>query len=136
MRKQFTLSETDEALRDQIFSRFILRGWMLETIKQLRDQNISTAILSDQTDWLDLLNKKNSFFKYFDRVFNSFHLQQSKHDGGEIYDTVLAEMNIPADAALFVDDNENNIKKASAKGLYTILFKDRESFESEIKSFL
>jgi len=45
-------------------------------------------------------------------------------------------MNIPADAALFVDDNENNIKKASAKGLYTILFKDRESFESEIKRFL
>ncbi len=136
VRKQFTLSETDEALRDQIFSRFILRGWMLETIKQLRDQNISTAILSDQTDWLDLLNKKNGFFKCFDRIFNSFHLHQSKHDGGEIYDTVLDEMNIPADAALFVDDNENNIKKASAKGLYTILFKDRESFESEIKRFL
>jgi len=136
VRKQFTLKETNKELRALIFSRFILRDWMIESVDQLRDQNITTAILSDQTDWLDLLNHKYDFFKYFDRVFNSFYLKQSKHNGGEIYETVLKELNMPADSALFVDDNENNIKNAKERGLHTILYKDRKSFETELKQIL
>lgn len=132
VRKQFVLQGTNEDLRDKIFSRFTIRGWMLETVKQLRDQNIITAILSDQTDWLDRLNNKDDFFKYFDRVFNSFYLKQSKHNGGKIYEMVLSEMNVPADSSLFVDDNESNIKKAKLKGLHTIHYKDRKSFETEL----
>ena len=132
MRQKFSLVGTNAYLSDQILSRFTVRGWVLEIIKQHRDQNVLTAILSDQTDWLDRLNSKYDFFKYFDRVFNSFHLKQSKHNGGEIYDTVLAEMKVPANSALFVDDNENNIKKAKAKLLHTIYYKDRRSFETEL----
>jgi len=132
VRKQFVLQGTNEDLRDQIFSRFTIRGWMLEIVEQLRDQNILTAILSDQTDWLDRLNNKDDFFKYFDRVFNSFYLKQSKHNGGKIYGVVLSEMNVPAGSALFVDDNESNIKKAKSKGLHTIHYKDRKSFETEL----
>jgi putative hydrolase of the HAD superfamily len=135
VRKQFSLIGTDEDFRDQIFSRFTIRDWMLETVEQLRDQNILTAILSDQTDWLDRLNNKYDFFKYFDRVFNSFYLKQSKHNGWKIYDTVLNEMSIPANFALFIDDNENNIKNAEERGLNAILFKDRESFETKLKIY-
>ncbi len=51
------------------------------------------------------------------------------HNGGKIYDIVLNEMNVPAQNSIFIDDNENNIKKASSKGFHTILYKDRESFE-------
>jgi putative hydrolase of the HAD superfamily len=108
---------------------------MLETVEQLRDQNILTAILSDQTDWLDRLNDKYDFFKYFDRVFNSFYLKQSKHNGWKIFDTVLNEMSIPANSALFIDDNEKNIKNAEEIGLNVILFKDRESFETKFKIY-
>ena len=129
VRQKFSLSGTDAYLSNQILSRFTVRGWVLEIIKQLRDQKVLTAILSDQTDWLDRLNNKYDFFKYFDRVFNSFYLKQSKHNGWKIYDTVLNEMRIPANSVLFIDDNEKNIKNAEETGLNTILFKDRESFE-------
>jgi FMN phosphatase YigB (HAD superfamily) len=44
-------------------------------------------------------------------------------------------MSIPANSALFIDDNENNIKNAEESGLSGILFKDRESFEKEFKGF-
>lgn len=135
VRKKFTLCGTNEDLRGQIFLRFTLRDWMLETVEQLRNQNIITAILSDQTNWLDLLNYRDDFFKYFDRIFNSFYLKQSKHNGGEIYDTVLKEMGISAKSALFIDDNKNNIKKAKERGLYTILFTDRKSFEVKFSSY-
>ncbi len=135
VRQKFSLSGTDAYLSNQILSRFTVRGWVLEIIKQLRDQKVLTAILSDQTDWLDRLNNKYDFFKYFDRVFNSFYLKQSKHNGWEIYDTVLNEMRIPANSVLFIDDNEKNIKNAEETGLNTILFKDRESFETKIKIY-
>ena len=136
VRKIFSLIGTDEYLSSQILSRFIVRGWVLEIINQLRDQKVLTAILSDQTDWLDRLNNKYDFFKYFDRIFNSFYLKQSKHNGWKIYDTVLKEMSIPANSALFIDDNEKNIKNAEEIGLNAILFKDRKSFEKESKVFL
>ena len=135
MRQKFSLIGTDAYLSSQILSRFIVRGWVLEIIKQLRDQNVLTAILSDQTDWLDRLNDKYDFFKYFDRVFNSFYFKQSKHNGWKIYDTVFNEMSIPANSALFIDDNEKNIKNAEEIGLNVILFKDRESFETKFKNY-
>ena len=135
MRQKFSLIGTNAYLSDQILSRFTVRGWVLEIINQLRDQKVLTAILSDQTDWLDRLNNKYDFFKYFDWVFNSFYLKQSKHNGWKIYDTVLNEMSIPAHSALFIDDNEKNIKNAEERGLNSILFKDRESFEAKIKIY-
>ncbi len=91
---------------------------MLEIVTQRYDQNILTAILSDQTDWLDRLNNKYDFFKYFDRVFNSFYLKQSKHNGWKIYDTVLNEMRVPAHSAFFIGDNENNKKRSRKRSLY------------------
>jgi FMN phosphatase YigB (HAD superfamily) len=48
---------------------------------------------------------------------------------------VLNEMSIPANFALFIDDNENNIKNAEERGLNAILFKDRESFETKFKIY-
>ena len=135
MRQKFSLIGTDAYLSSQILSRFIVRGWVIEIIKQLRDQNVLTAILSDQTDSLDRLNDKYDFFKYFDRIFNSFYLKQSKHNGWKIFDTVLNEMSIPANSALFIDDNENNIKNAEKIGLNAILFKDREFFETKFKIY-
>jgi FMN phosphatase YigB (HAD superfamily) len=135
VRQKFSLSGTDAYLSNQILSRFTVRGWVLEIIKQLRDQKVLTAILSDQTDWLDRLNNKYDFFKYFDRVFNSFYLKQSKHNGWKIYGTVLNEMRIPANFALFIDDNEKNIKNAEEIGLNTILYKDRESFETKFQIY-
>ena len=135
MRQKFRLIGTNAYLSDQILSRFTVRGWVLEIIKQLRDKKVLTAILSDQTDWLDRLNDKYDFFKYFDRVFNSFYLKQSKHNGWKIFDTVLNEMSIPANSALFIDDNEKNIKNAVKRGLNAILLKDRESFETKFNIY-
>jgi putative hydrolase of the HAD superfamily len=46
----------DEELRQEILSRFIPRDWMLETVRSLKQQGLVTAILSDQSDWLDQLD--------------------------------------------------------------------------------
>ena len=70
----------DEELRQEILSRFIPRDWMLEAVRSMQQQGLVTAILSDQSDWLDRLDSQFHFFQYFDAVFNSFHLGKTKRN--------------------------------------------------------
>jgi len=136
LRNRFDLKGTNTELGTEIFSRFTVRDWMLDIVQKFRDRDVKTAILSDQTDWLDRLNAAHDFYRYFDRVFNSYSLGQSKHNGSKIYDLVITEMKVAAEHTLFVDDNERNIQNATARGLKTVHYKDRLSFEKEIRPYV
>jgi len=125
---------TDDELRQEILTRFIPRDWMLEIIRSLRQQGKVTAILSDQTDWLDQLDARYHFFQYFDAVFNSFHLGKTKRDSTIFADT-LSALRASGKETLFVDDNIGHIDRAAAAGLQTHHFIDRGSFMKKLKEF-
>lgn len=125
---------SDHELRAEILSRFILRDWMLKIVKQLHNDSLRLAILSDHTNWLDELDAQHHFFKLFDRVFNSYHLGKCKRDAS-LFDDVLAEMDVRPERSLFIDDSEGNIERASRKGLRTIHYQDRETFVQNLLSF-
>jgi putative hydrolase of the HAD superfamily len=55
----------DTELKEMILDRFILRKWMMDVIDKLGKNNIRLAILSDQTNWLDELEKRDHFFHKF-----------------------------------------------------------------------
>jgi putative hydrolase of the HAD superfamily len=110
-------------------TRFIPRKWMLGAIDSIQKQGVITAILSDQSNWLDRLNEQYHFFQYFDAVFNSYHLGKTKRDPS-IFDDTLQALQVKAGEALFVDDNPGHIERAQAKGLQTHLYIDQESFLS------
>jgi HAD superfamily hydrolase (TIGR01509 family) len=134
LRKETGIEGTDRDLREVILSHFTLRPWMLQLIRALHEKSIRLAILSDQTDWLDKLNEKYGFFMWFERVFNSFHLGRSKRDPS-LFDMVMREMTLSTDQTVFVDDNEGNIQRARARGLWTIFYRDREQFMEEMGVF-
>ena len=127
VRKHSGIMATDEELRQEILSRFIPRDWMLEVVRSLRQQGLVTAILSDQSDWLDRLDSQFHFFQYFDAVFNSFHLGKTKRDS-TIFVETLQSLKVNAGEALFVDDNIGHIDRATAAGLRTHHFFDRHGF--------
>ena len=122
----------DEELRQEILSRFIPRDWMLEAVRSMQQQGLVTAILSDQSDWLDLLDSQYHFFQYFDAVFNSFHLGKTKRDS-TIFAETLQALKVNAGEALFVDDNIGHIDRAAAKGLQTHHFEGRDGFMKMLK---
>ena len=124
VRKHSGIMATDEELRQEILSRFIPRDWMLEVVRSLRRQGLVTAILSDQSDWLDRLDSQFHFFQYFDAVFNSFHLGKTKRDS-TIFVETLQSLKVNAGEALFVDDNIGHIDRAAAAGLQTHHFNGR-----------
>jgi putative hydrolase of the HAD superfamily len=128
------ISESNSNLTEFILKRFIIRDEMINFAKWLKTQNIKTAILSDQTNWLDILDKKYDFFKYFDKVFNSYYLGITKKDP-EIFDLALEEMDELPENTLFADDHNPHIQRACAKKINGILFKDMNDFKKQIKEY-
>ena len=125
---------SDEELRREILSRFVPRPRMLEIVRAVRRQGCIAAILSDQSDWLDRLDREHHFFHEFDRVFNSYHLGKTKRDP-TIFDDTVNALRVAAQETLFVDDNPGHIKRATTRGLQTYLYKNRATFEKEMKRF-
>ena len=134
LREKTHISDTDDTLRNDILSNFRLRPWMLDLVKKLKQNGMCLAILSDQTNWLDELNSRHGFFRWFDHVFNSYHLGKSKKDIS-LFEDVLSQIAVQAGQALFVDDHESRIERAKGIGLNTILYLDRQSFELDLASF-
>lgn len=133
LRQRSGIKGTEDLLRREILTRFVLRPWMLELVRTIRRQDRMVAALSDQTNWLDELNYRDDFFKDFDVVFNSYHIGMSKRNPA-VFPYVADRMGVAAAGILFVDDTEGHIERAASQGLKTILFRDRESFMAEMKS--
>ena len=134
LREKTGIHANDEALSHEVLSRFIIRPWMLDLVKKLKQASIRVAILSDQTKWLDEFAIKHEFFQLFERIFNSYYLGMCKRDLA-LFDYVVAEMGVKPEEALLVDDNQGNIERAKQRGLDGILFHTREAFESELREF-
>jgi putative hydrolase of the HAD superfamily len=132
VREKTGIAGGDGELREEILKRFILRPEMLKAVEKLKSSGFITAILSDQTNWLDEINEKTPLFHYFDYIFNSYHLKKGKRDPSVFRDICLS-MGLRPDEVLFVDDNIENIQRASGEGLKVIHFKDIDDFEREMK---
>ncbi len=132
LRQRFDIRQSNDDLRKEILERFILRSWMLEIVRGLRQSGYLVGILSDQTQWLDDLDDRDHFFAEFNVVFNSYHLGRGKKDP-RVFDEVVKRLGVLPSEILFIDDNDGHIERARSKGLRTILFRDKDSFIREME---
>jgi putative hydrolase of the HAD superfamily len=132
MRERTGLAGTAKELAGEILSRFVIRPRMLEEVRRLRGMGIITAILSDQTDWLERLNDRDHFYSEFDYVFNSYRLGKGKRESS-LFADVVASIGIAPHDALFVDDLPANVERARAEGLQGIVFADEAGFLAELE---
>jgi putative hydrolase of the HAD superfamily len=131
LREKTGIPAPDDVLSHAVLSRFIIRPWMFDLVKKLKQAFIRVAILSDQAPWLDEFAKKKGFLQLFERIFNSYYLGMCKRDLA-LFDYVVAEMGVKPAEALLIDDNLGNIERAEQRGLKGILFQTRETFEHEL----
>jgi putative hydrolase of the HAD superfamily len=134
-RQRTGISATDEELREEVLARFTLREAVLKYVERARASGMVTGILSDQTDWLDELNRRTPFFYLFDHVFNSFYLKKGKRDPS-VFGEVTAKLGLKPEEVLFVDDKTGNISRARASGLRVLHFTGMDCFEKGMKSLL
>ena len=135
LREKTGIKEDDAFLTNEIFTRFVIRDWMIVLVKELKAQEFTVGILSDQTDMLDKLNQQYDFFKWFDHVFNSYHLGKGKRDI-TLFDDVARTLRTPPDRLLFIDDDPGHVDRARKKGWNAILYVDRDSFLKEMEGIL
>lgn len=134
LRQRTGIAQSNKEVREEILRRFILRPEIINHVKSIKSRGFITAILSDQTNWLDEINRKTPFYDHFDYVFNSFNLKKGKRDS-TIFGDACNAMGLKPEEAVFVDDNPENIKRARAEGLNAILFKNIEDFEKKISGY-
>jgi putative hydrolase of the HAD superfamily len=131
LRARTGLHGEDEALTMRILEGFVIRPWMMTLVQALRAQGFITAILSDQTHWLDRLNDKYHFSDAFDYIFNSYYLGKGKRDPG-LFDDVSTALSLPPHALLFVDDDAGNVARAREAGLRAIHYTDQHDLVSDL----
>ncbi|KTG17411.1 MULTISPECIES: HAD family phosphatase [unclassified Guyparkeria] len=119
LQEKMPFPETFDAFRAEVMRGFVLRPDMLALVDDLRLAGLTVAILSDQTHWLDELDRRDGIYRHFDRVFNSYYLGKGKRDPS-IFRDVLDELGYPASATLFVDDSESHVERARGEGLRAV----------------
>jgi FMN phosphatase YigB (HAD superfamily) len=135
LKKKTGVKGDNADLKAEIFSRFVLRNWMIDLVKKLKSENIIVGILSDQTDMIDRLDEQFDFFRWFDHVFNSFYLGKGKRDIS-LFDDIAHTLKTKPDRMLFVDDDPGHVDRARQKGWKAIHYVDRESFEKDFEKIL
>jgi putative hydrolase of the HAD superfamily len=129
--RELGITGSDAELREEILSRFVLRPDMMALVDRVRSLVPKVAILSDQTNWLDELEAKYGFARYFEKVFNSFHYGTTKSEP-EFFHVALEEMGFEASQALLIDDGENNVRVAREVGLDAIYFESEPQLRLEL----
>ncbi|QSV46209.1 HAD-IA family hydrolase [Geobacter benzoatilyticus] len=135
VRERTGLRGSARELTSVILDRFVLRPGMLELVRALRAKGYITAIVSDQTDWLEWLDRRDGFFREFDRVFNSYRLGKGKRDPS-LFDDVARELGIDPRDAVFVDDMLANVVRAESRGMRGIVADGEPQLRRELKRFV
>jgi putative hydrolase of the HAD superfamily len=108
---------------------------MLLFVKELKRSGLSVSILSDQTNWLDEIDRHEPIFHLFDHIFNSYHTHISKRTPS-LFTDICSRMGYEPDQVLFVDDNPDNTERARREGLKTILYENFDQFRAALKKFM
>jgi putative hydrolase of the HAD superfamily len=133
--KETGLKEDYRRLRTEILRRFLLRPSMLSVVDRIRERGLVVALLSDQTNWLDEINRKRPFYGRFDFVINSYVLGKSKKDPSAFRDAAKI-IGVKPHLILFVDDNIQNVQRAEKAGMRAIHFKSVADFTAELEALL
>ena len=135
LRRETGVRGDDAFLRNEIFSRFILRDYMIDLVNKLKSNGIKVGILSDQTDLLEELDKKYDFFRLFNYIFSSYRLGKGKRDAS-LFDDVARAVNVEPDRILFIDDDPGHVNRARQKGWKAMLYIEQAGFQQELEEIL
>lgn len=135
LRQKSGITGSDSELREEILPRFLVRPWMIGLVRDFRSKGYLVALLSDQVDWLDLLDAQQDFLKEFDQAYVSYQLGKGKQDA-TFFDDVVQSLGLQPEEVLFIDDSRGNIERAKDRGLQVLRYTDRKAVEAELKSIL
>lgn len=126
--------ELEEKIRtavDKIYCDIKPYPYAADLVKNLKERGYGVYALSNygQVPFEKSL-PRFSFMDYMDGAVISYQIKEIKPQA-EIFNYLLKKYNLKAFECLFLDDNENNIRAASALGFETVLFGSIEDAKRE-----
>ena len=104
---------------------------VFEKIKQKSEVKLY-ALTNWSAETFPVALKRFPFLQWFDGRLVSGE-ERMRKPYKEIYELLLNRFNIIADTAVYIDDNERNLKPPREMGIHTILFKSPAQLEEELK---
>ena len=103
---------------------------MFNLVRKLKKDYV-TAILSDQSQFSNVVVKKFNFYKFFDPIILSFELGVRKPEL-KIYKIILKRLELKPQECIFIDNKLKNILPAKKLGIHTILFKNINQLKKDL----
>lgn len=123
-RNQMTISLAD--LKTAIRSNFRHRYPGMQAVLEGLKPNYALVLLSDHgREWVDHILDIHPFLEIFDQLIFSYDLDGTKKEA-ETFSKLLNHLKQPAEACLFIDDQERNCAAAISKGIDAIQFTSTE----------
>ena len=132
MAQRTGLSGDPDAMRETILSHFKPRPGMFALVDQLRRQGYRVGLLSDQTEWLDELDRRHRIYHHFDHLYISYRLGKGKRDPS-LFDDIARDLGLAPAEILFIDDNPANVERARQRGWQAIVFTDKDSLTRQLR---
>jgi len=123
-----------EALRGEFFGGDIVDHELIEFIRSLRPR-YKTGAISNAWSGLRQYMIKNKFEDAFDSITISAEVGAIKPEA-RIYELALKAAQVPAQAAIFVDDVAENLEGARTLGMATVHFRDPAKAVAELEALL
>lgn len=135
LRERFPLQGDDRSLSTEILQRFVLRPQLMALVRRLRANGFVVGILSDQTVWLDQLDRQDHFYREFDRLYISYRLGKGKRDAS-LFEDVAVDLGLAPDEVIFIDDNRGNVERARSRGMIGIEYVSGEQCLAQLEALL
>ena len=137
VRRFFTDADAGHRFDLDAFHRVRREGYhflpgMLELLQAL-DGRVDRYIASNYPVWIDELHEQFSFDEHFEGVFVSCRLGVRKPDPA-FFAKMLAQLEVPAERCVFVDDRRVNCDAAAAVGMRTHVFRGVEGLRDALRS--
>lgn len=107
----------------------------VEFIQSLPPQYKIVILSNAWSDARSFHNAKFKFDTWVDVAIYSAEVKLLKPDP-RIYQLALSQLNLPADACIFVDDKQSNVQAAEALGMKGVWYRDAKQAMHEIKKYL
>nr|WP_286293519.1 HAD family phosphatase [Methylomarinovum sp. IN45] len=132
MAERTALKGDPDSLRAVILERFRLRPSMLALVDALRRAGYVVGLLSDQTEWLDELDRRYRIYDHFDRLYVSYRLGKGKRDPS-LFDDIARDLNLAPQEILFIDDSPGNVAQARRQGWRALLFQGEADLRRRLR---
>lgn len=106
---------------------------ILYLVNKLRNIKYNVIVFTDTIDIHDEYNKQRNIYTNFNKIYMSYKLGFAKAQGPSSYSRLLQKIKKKPNECIFIDDLESNILNARSVGLKSILYKNVQNLEKQLK---